>query len=452
MERRAALQETEGQLQFTPPELIETPPDRRKSTVWTRGMLLSTAAAIVITFAVTLLLGLRGEHTTSPDSNNYLLIAAGHSEQAVRPFANRVLDANVVRVLATLLRVKPDAVFPIVGAVALALLISVSAFLLQRRWAQATPWLCIALLCEPWLVSLFQQYYFPDLRHAALVAVFFLLLPMVPNLALFALFLLFLTRESTILLSMTLIAVYVLKGQRRIALKAAIVSLFGIACQIGLASSSQPNVHGINGLLYTLCKIPNNIATNIFGLKFVYNTYSYYPTVHPILTIDLPRLPILHNLHQAALVDIDYRVPLQTLLAFLTAFGVAPVLMCFGFKKQVHCWRDLLRLPTIVLVALTYGVLSTVAAPTLGNDVPRYLSYAWPMFVIAGSYFVQFSLIEHHGKILFVCQILLCWLTCFSALLPALAIALSLQFWALRLSQREPVIHEHRRATSPCSS
>lgn len=398
-------------------------------------MLLSNAAAIAVTFLITFWVGTNGDHVTVPDSNNYRLIASGHMEQAVRPFANRVLDAHVVHFLSNATHLSPDAVFPLVGTVALILFIGMSAFLLQRGWAQWTPWLCIALLCEPWLANLFQQYYFPDMRHAALVAIFFVVTIFRPRWALPALFLLFLTRESTILLAMSVIAVYMLKKRGRLALEAAIVSLLGIVCQMYLASPSQPNVHGINGLLYMLCKIPNNVATNVFGLKFVYNTYSYYSTVHPMLVIDLPHLGILHNLHQAALVEIDYRAPLQTLLAFLTAFGIAPMVMCSGFRRRVHSMRDLSGLPAVVLVALCYGVLSTVAAPTLGNDVPRYLSYAWPMFVVAGSYFVRLPLLLAKRRTLLFCQVFLCWCTAFSPLLPAVAIAISLQYWAFRITR-----------------
>jgi hypothetical protein len=401
-----------------------------------KSMLLKNLAAIVVTLIVTLLVGSQGDHITVPDSANYRLIAYGHIEQAAKPFANRVLHANVVRVVANWTGLSPDAAFPIAGAASLALFIPICALLLQPGWGPWAPWLCIALLCEPWVAALFQLYYFPDLLHAALVGVFFYLLTFYPRWAWPVLFLLTLTREATVLLSISVVAVYLLFGRRRLAIEAALVFLLGVLCQARLASNSLPNVHGINNLIYMLCKIPNNLLANIFGLKFAYNTYSYYATTHPIAVIDLPHWGFLHNLRQAALVEIDYKAPLQTLLAYLTVFGIAPVLLYCGFRRQVRTLRDILGFPAVVLVAVCYGALSILVAPTLGNDVPRYLSYAWPVFVVAGSHFVKLPFLFSERMALFACQLILCWVTSVSPLLPAIAVAIALHYVAFRISRR----------------
>ncbi|HKN11459.1 MAG TPA: hypothetical protein VJ376_18555, partial [Pseudomonadota bacterium] len=68
-------------------------------------------------------------------------------------------------------------------------------------------WLALPLLATPVVSENLYNYYFPDLFFAALCAVFFLAMRFSPWLSLPLLLLLHLTRESTVLLTASLIAV-----------------------------------------------------------------------------------------------------------------------------------------------------------------------------------------------------------------------------------------------------
>ena len=143
------------------------------------------------------------------DSQHYIDIAEGRIYNVNKPFSNRILHPIVAGTIAKVAHLSTELSFLTIGILSLVVLLL--AVFLVTKVASSRPTVVIAFLVTPFLVGLFQEYYLPDMFYAAILGLFFLCLGQHKlwwRLAL--LFLLYITRESTILLSLTvaLISVY----------------------------------------------------------------------------------------------------------------------------------------------------------------------------------------------------------------------------------------------------
>src|SRR5579872_3441216 len=129
----------------------------------------------------------------------YLQIAQGHPETTYNYYAGRILHPLTVRTLANVFPMDLHRAFYIVALISLlGFCVSVNLYLYRRG---VHPALIVLLAGVPAMVILFRGYYFQDFFHAMLVAAFLLVYSCSAWAALPILFLLQLTRESTILLS-----------------------------------------------------------------------------------------------------------------------------------------------------------------------------------------------------------------------------------------------------------
>ena len=243
------------------------------------------------------------------------------------------------------------------------------------------PLLILPLLLSPVSSQFISSFYHHDLFYAALLALFFLTLwrekPWI--LSFVILVALFLTRESTLLLSLCIIAVAWIKSKRKIIIPVAAASLLGLAVTSYVTRSSPANVHQMNNLVYLILKIPFNLFQNVFGIKIWLNTFV---KVEPALfSVELPKWLHLGSVSAVGLCPWLPIHPLTTLFLFLTSFGVAPLLLRDSLSKFRR--RIFAEMPAWFLLLLTYGLISFLITPVLGTSLSRYIGYGWPAFWLA---------------------------------------------------------------------
>jgi hypothetical protein len=333
----------------------------------------------VVVLVAVLVLGSGPGHGVSPDAESYIAIAQGHLSQAAAPFSSRFLHGMLVYTVSRP-GLSTEISAALVAICALLVFISAATLLLRRNskpaWLLFTP----ALLLLPWLIQFFKLYYHPELFHAVLVALFFLALPRHPRWALVLLFLQVLTRESTILLSFSLVLVAVIRRNWRFAAEAACVSLLAFGTVSLVTSFAQPNIHGITGPLYIFAKVFHQFCYNCLGLLLIVDKHAYYRDFTPTYVFDLPHWRILGGITKLAFIKYDQTAQLNTVYAYLTTFGIIPMLFLAYRRGMVAATKNA---PPVIQISLIYAILCFVTAPLLGNTIARYLAYGWPAVLIA---------------------------------------------------------------------
>src|SRR3989344_5076939 len=168
------------------------------------------------------------EGWTGHDSESYIKIAEGKISEVVRPFSGRILFPLVAGWLSEALFSDTTAAFLFLSSLSLLAFLALSGAILLGafKW----PVLIIPLFFLPYFSEILREFFPPDLFYAFLTALFFFLLYKGKEWpALIVLFLLFLTRESTLLLGALFVGVSWMRGKRRLAIVAAAVSLIAIA-------------------------------------------------------------------------------------------------------------------------------------------------------------------------------------------------------------------------------
>lgn len=338
-----------------------------------------------VIFICILCLGAVGERGVHPDADNYLSIANGRTYDAYQPFSARQLHPQLVRAIARLTHFSLDQVFSGVAVVTLACFLAVAIRLLYREtpanvplWSLFTP---IPLLLIPWLGTFYQYWLQPELMHACLTACFFLLLPAYPLAAMAVLISLILTRESSVLLAASLIAVCVLQKRLSLAVQAVVASSIGIGISILLVSASKGNVHNLPRLLYLIGKVPYFLAYNCLGLLFLIDKQQNFPYFKPHFLLRVPEWLSFGGVQYVAYCGFDPSVPIMTVLSYAVTFGILPIIIWIAWYR---CRPSLRLLPLASSVAIVYAALTYATAPLLGNSISRYLNYAWPIFLVAG--------------------------------------------------------------------
>lgn len=343
----------------------------------------SLLAIIVVTMGVLIAARLDSPFSFDVDSHNYVDLAEGRIRAVVKPFTNRVLHPWIAGTVARTFQLSTDLSFLIVGILALIILVT-TVTLIARSFVPH--FLIPAILATPFLVDLFQDYYLPDLFHAALLGFFFLCLFHKKYwISLVVLFLLQMTRESTLLLAFIFILLTLSKGRWKISLGAITSTLLGIAVTNHLASLGQPNIHQMNDFLYLAAKVPYNFFKNTLGLIFWTDTFAINNPVkfplEPLWQISLPEWVPSGAIHSVGFYAFDHSYPLITANLLLTTFGILPTLVLANLvrlRKQFFLESEI-----YLTTALLYGLLSFIIGPALGASVNRLIGYGWPCFWIA---------------------------------------------------------------------
>lgn len=311
-----------------------------------------------------------------PDGYYYQLLAKGHAEEVFKPFSYRVLNPWLVERIASLWSMSIYEAFRYLslGWSWVFTFCLVTTLLHLRR---AFAWLSLAaIFLNPFVPRLFLTSVLPDLSNAALLAIYFLLLRarMWWQSAIF-LIVLYLDRESTLLLA--LIAVWVLwkrEGRKVAALQAA-GAFVGMVCSGLAAAHSHTNRHELPGILYTAGKVPWNFMRNILGLEPWSNTSKGTP----LHAWELPPWMHLGGIHAVGVHSWSPSLVAFTFYSLLATFGMGVVLLWMLWRRRTGLFT---RQETWLAIAGIYGLFCFVLAPVLGTGIDRLVAYAWPLFFL----------------------------------------------------------------------
>jgi hypothetical protein len=293
-------------------------------------------------------------------------------------YAGRVLHPLFVRLVARILHMPIDArSFLLVSAAALIVFLACLGSYYGLEFPSA-PGLWLLLAATATIVDQYRNYYWHDLFYAALCALFFLALRANWWVSLPIVLLLYLTRESTIVLIVALVAVTALRRQWSFCLSALVVGLAGMSLNAALLGHALPNKHGISVALLDVLKIPYNFALNFCGLEFWTNTNAA-TTDPPKWIANVPTWLHLGNMHQVGFSGFFWDRPVRTLLVLSTGFGILPLVVIRAARV-----RQLLLQRFDLTTAYVYGTLMFILVPLQGTTPARYMLYAWPVFWLFG--------------------------------------------------------------------
>ena len=199
------------------------------------------------------------------DSEWYIDLATGNYHHVVKPFINRIVYPFVARIVVLFTGVDIKIAFLVLNIVSLLILL-VSLFFIIRPFIY-NQLIYVPIIFTPVLFDLYQNYCLPELFYAALLGIFFLLLrqgKLWSSLSI--LFLLFLTRENTIVLSLCAIIICFYKNQIRYATSVIVVSFAAMVAISCISHYGQPNIHKLPEILYLALKIPINFISNFTGV------------------------------------------------------------------------------------------------------------------------------------------------------------------------------------------
>jgi len=297
-------------------------------------------------------------------------------------YAGRIFHPLVVRTVASAIRLPIDwRAFLIVSAASLVTLFCAlgAYFALELP---ARPWAYLSLAVTPIVVEQYRNYYWHDLFFAALLAIFFLALRANRWASLPILFLLFVTRESTIVLVFAFIVVAALRREWLLSASAIVAAVVGAKTTGALIAHALPQHNGLPFLVYHLVRIPYNFALNVCGLEFWTNTNAATITDPLKWVANVPPWLHLGNIHQIGYCGFFVERPVKLLLIALSAFGVMPMFVALSLIRGN---RELLLKKFDYSVAILYGTLMFVLAALTGTNPVRYALYAWPVFWIFGA-------------------------------------------------------------------
>ncbi|HEX3600833.1 MAG TPA: hypothetical protein VHU84_11865 [Lacipirellulaceae bacterium] len=357
----------------------------------TRGWMVVGLTIVAVGISLVFWWVLRGQ-AYDPDSKHYIAIAEGRIAEVHKPFTSRLLQPAIAGGISRATGLSLDTSFFLTNLVSLVVLTSIGLILVLSQVRSV--WLAAAIVVSPLIFGRFREIYLPDCMHAAIAAIFFLLL--VRGARLFAtplLFFLQVIRESTALLTFVTCIVAVYHRKWKLAAGAALFTVLGMVVVGRYASQGQGNIHNMNTVVYLVTKVPFNFFTNVCGVCIWTDTHAKndpeaYPN-EPVWKHDLPTWVPTGSTRQVGVYKLDPSVPLAHLRFMLTTLGVMPsVVLAVLLARRRQLLRDD-AISEVGLIALVYGTLAFLMSPILGTSVGRYLTYAWPLAWIAAPELVR---------------------------------------------------------------
>jgi hypothetical protein len=309
---------------------------------------------------------------TQPDSEWYVKIAKGDISETMQPFAWRQLGPLICRAFMSAFHFDAQQAFLWEAVLSLAVLLAAVAVLLLRRAPNLFIFALIGGL-SLW-ASLFYYLMLPDLLNAALLVCLLLLLDQRRYLlASLMLFPLFVSRESTSLVLICLLAAGFRNFKLRDYVVAVLAAMAGFFTVRQLAAHSLPNREQAGTLVYLAGKTIWNLSRNL-GLPLWNSKQQEYCAVpHGLMAVHIGGM--------AAIGFCGFRPAflVYTFRMALGLFGLLPVLLAFLWRKGRTPWKD--ESP-MLRFCLLYGIVSFLIAPLIGIAFSRPFAYAWPLFVI----------------------------------------------------------------------
>jgi len=314
------------------------------------------------------------------EARDYVDIANLNLSPISSYYAGRVLHPLFVRLVASAFHVPIDAhTFLWVSATTLIFFFAcLGAYCGLEFPSSHGLWLLLAVTVT--IVDQYRNYYWHDLFYAALCALFFLALRTNWWISLPIVFLLYATRESTIILVVALVTVTAFHRKWSFCVSVVVVGLAGMRLEAALLARALPNHHGISMGLLDVLKIPYNFAFNFCGLEFWTNTNAATNDA-PKWIANIPAWFHLGNIHQVGFSGFFADRPARTLLVLSTSFGILPLIV---IRSVVRAGERSLFGRLDVATAFLYGALMFILAPLQGTDPARYVLYGWPIFWIFG--------------------------------------------------------------------
>jgi hypothetical protein len=358
---------------------------------------------------------------TQPDAEWYVKIANGDISATWLPWAWRQLAPLISRATVFAFHVDVRTAFLWQGVASLIILLALVGVLLFRRVPKVFFFAAIAGLAL-W-ASLFLNLMLPDLLNAALLACLLLLLDRRHYLAAsLMLFPLFLSRESTALALVCLLAAGWREFKRRDLAVAVIASVAGRLTVSALASAASTNREQVSPLLYLVGKIPWNLALNLGFPLWNTRQQEYCAVPHGLIPIHLG------GIAQIGFCGFQPQFLFSTLRFALGLFGLLPLLFIYLWKK-----RALPRVKEespLMRFCLFYGIASFLIAPLIGHALLRLFAYAWPLFVVyVPSVMRRISLRPAPAIIFLVLHFAVTWSN--ESILPLGSLALELSLFCL---------------------
>lgn len=314
------------------------------------------------------------------DAPYYVAIAEGRWNDVFSPFSKRLLHPLLARLL-THFGVPLDAAFRIWAILGLTLFFLLLAVLVKRT--SRTSAAMFLYIASPAIAKMFTDYYMCDLLHACVTAVYLIVLSSRYRLASAMLLpVLFLVRESSIVLGIIVIILALVRGYKMLATMTSIGLLVGLTLSAALSARGGANIHQVPDWLYYVLKIPNNLAWNIMGLRFWTNTQMAFNHCKPIWTVALPQGWPTGSIRRVGYCFFDATIPVRNACTIMSIFGILPVLMMLH-PRQLRLLQLIRAGDLTVCVAAVYGSVALFLSILGGNDVARYATYAWPLFFIS---------------------------------------------------------------------
>jgi hypothetical protein len=235
------------------------------------------------------------------------------------------------------------------------------------------------LVAAPW--ASFTNTYTQDLMFSAGVAIYLLVLWRMPAASPPIIAILYLIRESTLLLALPAVVILWFKQKHGLAMLTFACAVAGAAGSNYFASLGGPNIHGLPDFIYYLFKIPNNLALNVFGVTLWANTQTQFNHCLPVVKVGIPYWLPLGKIREFGYCGQSWEIPVRNCGLFLTSFGIFPTVGLFLLRSIQP--RRFLSFDPVVLCAAGYGLLATGAAAVGGTAFGRYVLHAWPLFLLA---------------------------------------------------------------------
>ncbi|HEY3862488.1 MAG TPA: hypothetical protein VGO59_11410 [Verrucomicrobiae bacterium] len=310
------------------------------------------------------------------DDQSYRAMAEGKSSQVPSPFTKRAFYPWLCRVVSRCAKLSTPVTCMMLNCAAWGLLAYSLAALLEET--AGLPWLSAIFLLTPVPLESLLLGYMPELFHMALLALFFLLLlRRRQQWALAILFLAFITRESTLVLCLVCAWIAWARGERRLAWGSLLALVAGTAAGAWFVRLGAPNLHHLPDSAYLVFKVGYNFLQNVLGIALWSNSMVPARSA-PSITWTLPHFLQLGLVREVGL-SFQWRFPVDTLVALLTVFGVAPLVFPRTWKNR----RAFRELPVAIQVAFGFGAISYLLGPALGAAIFRLPTAGWPLVWIA---------------------------------------------------------------------
>jgi hypothetical protein len=307
----------------------------------------------------------------SADSQWYISMANGASENVPEPFAGRLIHTSIAGLL-VLAGIDAEWAFVLLSALSLFITL-LSIFWIHQKGG--LPPVVTIFALSGWLaVSLLRDSALPDIHASAWLSLVIIASMKKSFWVIPLLFIAILCRESLALFA----AVLVLLSwrDRQFQFTAMIIIATGVGLFLRTSISGSENVHLISGPVYLATKALFNFSRNILGIELYVNTIDYCQPSH-IWT--LPSWFPSGQVTEIGICGFNFHRPFWLLSSWFGVFGVLPGLL---WAHRLHMKSFWTNTPVWLRAVFYYGISISILAPVTGTALNRLVGYGWPAFWI----------------------------------------------------------------------